>query len=129
MKLSWSTCARSRAWSKAIRRVRPRFDSLETAFAAVGLRNPIHEVILVGITDERGEDYFEEVPNSDGYFQVLVGFNASINLAVENDRQLEVAVFRQLSRAILACPFARQDQESIKAAIGAWAKANLTRWE
>ena len=129
MKLSWSTCARNRAWSKAIRRIRPAFDSLETAFAAVELRHPIHEAILVGITDEHGKDYYQEVPNADGYFQALVGFDPTIGLGAENDRRLEIALFEQLSRVILACPFATTDRESVTTAIQSWARANLASTE
>lgn len=125
MKLSWSTAARNRAWSKAIRRIRPRFDSLASVFAAVELQCPIHEAILVGVTDGRGKDYFEEIPNSDGYFQVLVGFDSSIGLGADHDADLEVALFQQLSRAILACPFASMDRDLVKDVIERWARANL----
>ena len=125
MKLSWSTAARNRAWSKAIRRIRPRFDSLATEFAAIELQSPIHEAILVGVTDDRGKDYFEQIPNSDGFFQVLVGFDPSIGLGADKDRDLEVALFQQLSRAIPACPFATADRYVVKIAIDRWAKVNL----
>jgi hypothetical protein len=99
--------------------------SLEEALAKVDLKHPIHEAILVGITDDRAKDSFEEVPNGDGYYQVLVGFDSSIGLGAENDRQLKFALFQQLSKAILACPFSAPDRESVKAALDAWAGGNL----
>ena len=108
-----------------MRRVRPRFVSLQAAFAKLHLKHPIHERILVGVTDEHGTELFEEIPNADGYHQVIVGFDASIGLAAEDDARREIALFQQLSRAILSCPFSVPDRESVNAALKAWAAANL----
>ena len=94
-------------------------------FAALELKDPIHEAILVGVTDEHDKDFFEEVPNQDGYYQVLVGFDQSIGLAADNDVKLECALYQQLSRAILACPFALPDRGCVKAALDQWAADNL----
>ena len=73
MQLRLSTLARSRAFSKAIRRVRPKFQPLLEAFETVELKHPIHEAILVGITDDRPPDFFEEVETNDSFFQVMAG--------------------------------------------------------
>jgi len=51
MKISLSIAAQDRLFSKAIRRVRPNFDELFDAFCQVEITNPIHEAILIGLTD------------------------------------------------------------------------------
>ena len=43
------------------------------AFEAVVMTDPIHEAILVGVTDDQPWDFFDEVENNDGFFQVLAG--------------------------------------------------------
>jgi hypothetical protein len=102
---------------------------LEEVFAAIDLKHPIYRMILVGITDERAKDSFEEIPNGDGYYQILVGFDSSIGLGPENDHRLAVALFSQLSKAILACPFSGTDRETVRAALDAWPAGNLAATE
>ncbi len=107
MQLRFSVLARDRKFSKAMRRIRSRVQPLVDAFESVEMKNPIHEAILVGITDDQGSEYFEEVVNNDGFFQVLAGctFNGS-------DDDLTVEVFEILCRATSQCPFSRPDKEA-----------------
>jgi hypothetical protein len=125
MKLGWSTCARNRQWSKAMRRIRPRFDSLIAAFDALRLNHPDYEAILVGVTDDHPAEYLKEVPNADRFYQAIVGFDPLIGLGAENDQMLAAALFRQLSRAILTCSFAATDREAVCDMLQAWAGSHL----
>jgi hypothetical protein len=109
MELSFGALARNRSFSKAMHRIRPRFDALLEAFGRTQLVNPIHQAILVGITDDKGPEFFEEVPNRDGYFQVLAGVDLPAS-----DSILARQVFAILRRAAQTCPFSMPDQETIQ---------------
>lgn len=109
MQLRLSTLARSRAFSKAIRRVRPKFQPLLEAFETVELKHPIHEAILVGITDDRPPDFFEEVETNDSFFQVMAGCTLR-----GGDDELAEDVFEILLKAMRLCPFAPPDRESFE---------------
>ncbi len=107
MQLRFSVLARNRSFSKAMRRIRVKLQPLLDEFESVEMQNPIHEAILVGLTDDQAPDFFEEVENNDGFFQVLAGVGFS-----DSDDELTEAVFERLRRASLACPFSRPDQEA-----------------
>lgn len=106
MQLRLSVLARDRKFSRAMRRVREKIQPLLDAFKLVELRDPIHQAILVGITDDRKPGYFEEVENNDGFFQVLAGckFNGS-------EDELTADVFDILNKAVSLCPFSLPDQK------------------
>jgi hypothetical protein len=108
-----------------MRRIRPRLASLVAAFDSLGLRHPDFSAVLVGVTDDRPADYLNEVPNADGFYQTTVGFDPTIGLEVEGDQQLAEALFRQLSQAILACPFAPADRLAVGAMLSAWERGHL----
>jgi len=105
-----SFAARDRTIARAMRRVLPRLQPIFDGIAQVSLSNPIHSAILVGLTDERDSSYFEEVPNDDGFFQVIVGCKPQLHEA-----QLTRQVFDIIRRAARACPFTPVDQSSIQA--------------
>lgn len=109
MELRFSVLARNREFAKAMRRIRPRFAPLLEAFAQTELVNPIHQAILVGVTDDKGPEFFEEVPNSDGFFQVLAGVQMP-----GSDSILAKEVFGILRRAARACPFSKPDHQTIQ---------------
>jgi hypothetical protein len=61
MKLQFSVAARSRSFSKAMTRIDNRFRHVCNEFATVELTHPIHESILVLITDDKPPGFLEEV--------------------------------------------------------------------
>jgi hypothetical protein len=78
-------------------------------FSTTDLVNPIHQAILVGITDDKGPEFFEEVPNREGFFQILAGVHLK-----RSDEELVKDVFDALRRAAMACPFSKPDHETIE---------------
>jgi hypothetical protein len=110
MQLRFSVLARNRAFSKAMLRVRTKLQPLLDAFEATVLDHPIHEAIVVGITDDKGTEFFEEVENSDGFFQVLSGCSLR-----GTDDELTEDVFEILHRAVRTCPFATPDHGKFEA--------------
>jgi hypothetical protein len=69
------------------------------AFQLIELQHPSYRSILVGITDDKGPELFEEVPNEDEVFQVLAGCSRW-----ESDEDLAREVLEILRRAVRACP-------------------------
>ena len=109
MELRFSVLARDREFGKAMRRIRPRFAPLLVMFAKTTLTDPIHQAILVGLTDDKGPEFFDEVANRDGFFQVLAGVEMK-----GSDLDLTKEVFGILRRAAKACPFSKPDHETIE---------------
>ena len=109
MQLRFSVAARNRTFSKAMRQVRLKIQPLIDAFENISFEHPIHEAILVGITDDKQAGFFEEVKNNDGYFQVMAGCGEHCA-----DNQLTEEVFEILHRAVLLCPFARVDHQRVE---------------
>lgn len=106
MQFRLSVAAENRMFSKAMRRIRPRFQPLTDAFEAVEVEQPIYEAILVGVTDSRSPDFCQEIENGDGYFQMLFGCSLR-----DWDQELAEDVFDILLRATRLCPFANSDRE------------------
>lgn len=106
MKISLSVAAQDRLFSKAVRRIRPSFDPLFEAFSQVEMTDPIHEAILIGLTDAVPAGHFEVIPNRDGFFQVLAGVKGSVV-----DDELKLALFNIVERAVQTCPFSKPDKE------------------
>jgi hypothetical protein len=110
MELNFSFAARNRRFSKAMRRIEDRFKPLIDAFELVDLSHPIQEAILVIITDDKGPEFFEEVENRDGYFQVIAGCSQR-----GSDDELAEDVFGMLLRAVRLCPFSDPDHQRYEA--------------
>lgn len=117
MKLSLSVAAQNPRFAKSIRRVRPAFDSFVDAFSRVEMDNPIHEALLIGLTDAKSEEYFEIIPNNDGFFQILSGIKKD---AIE--QELEAAIFNVIRRAVSVCPFSLPDKEKFATLLSSWGK-------
>lgn len=110
MQLRLSVLARNRTFAKAMRRVRIKLQPLIDAFEDIVLEHPIHEAILVGITDGQPAEFFEQVENNDGFFQVLAGCSVS-----SDDDELAENLFAILRKAMRACPFATPDYQAFEA--------------
>ncbi len=93
-----------------MRRVRPSIDARIAGFDQLVLRNPIHDTILLGITDDRPDESWDVV-TKDGFLQILSGFDDSIPLDGGSDQQLHAAIWRKLVRAVSECPFTSEDAE------------------
>ncbi|MDD0841271.1 hypothetical protein [Pseudomonas sp. Gutcm_11s] len=125
MRLSLSVAARSRAFAKAMRRIRPKFASLFTEFEGMQLANPIHEAILLGISDELDGDEIQITPNSEGFFQVICGFDSKTPFDPENYQILELTLFRIIRSAVETCPFTEPDKRMMLGLINTWAAREL----
>ena len=115
MEIGFGVAARERRFSKAMRRVRPRLGSLFDAIESTILSEPHPDTLLLGVTDEKKNDYFEIVPNQDGFFQVLAGLEM-----VDSEAELVDSVVAILHRAIRECPLSSKDRDRIEKVFDDW---------
>jgi hypothetical protein len=120
MKLGISAAAESRNFSRKFHRARTKFGSLVEQFSQLKLINPIHDAILVGVTDSLPPSHFVEVKNTDGFFQILAGVDGELE-----QEKLEESIFSIIQRAIQACPFSTPDRHQFVDLALRWHEANL----
>jgi hypothetical protein len=105
--------------------VRHAFDSLYRDFEALQLAHHIHDAVLIGVTDDEPVGYFQEIPNSDGFFQVLIGMGSASEISALSEGALRSLLYVQIRKGILACPFSDPDRQAIDRLLSAWAASNL----
>jgi len=115
MNVSLSVASRDRRFSKAMQRVRKEFDSFFREFATLKLNNPIHEALLIGVTDDMSHGVIQVVPNKEGYYQVLVGCAAPMT-----DAELKEWLYHVLERVFAQCPFSESDKAIALALLAQW---------
>lgn len=125
MRLSLSIAAKSNAFTKAIRRIRPKFDSLFAAFEAKVLNNPIHEAILIGVSDSMNIEEVRIIPNKDGFFQAICGFGEQTSFLPENDRSLELMLVERIQHVVEKCPLTNTDKAMMLTLLRDWATLEL----
>jgi len=125
MHLSISIAARDRAFSKAMRRVRPKREPFCLAFDSIVLVNPIHESLLLGVSDELAESTVQVVPNKDGFFQVLCGFDTGVSLDASNDSELARMLIEKVAGAVALCPLSAPDRLQFEGMLDRWLTIRL----
>jgi hypothetical protein len=115
MDINLGVAAQTPQFAKKIRRIRSSFEPFFDAFSQVSLVNPIHDAILIGVTDAKPKEYFEEIFNRDGYFQILAGMPGD-----GTDQKLKEILFEIIKQSIKACPFSRPDKEGFLALMAEW---------
>lgn len=89
MELDVTVIARNRAFAGMVERVRVRLGLLFEALAGLALKHPIHEAILVAVTDTKPDGFFEIVDTKDEYFQVMAGCAPTLGSAASEDEFFE----------------------------------------
>lgn len=120
MRLALSIASDSRQFSRMMRRVRPRIQPLLDAFPSVELCHPIHDQLLVGVSNSLPADHCEIVPNSDSYFQVAMGWPADSDLSPTGDDANITRLAALLRRAVTLCPFSDPDSDAMLALFNNW---------
>ena len=106
-----------------MRRIRPDVQPLIDAFAAVDLRNPIHDQLLVGVTNTLPPDCCDVVPNNDSCFQLLAGWPSDSDLSPNGDAANLATLVSILRRAASECPFSEPDAAAIRSLFDSWTQA------
>jgi hypothetical protein len=91
-----------------MRRIRPQFAPLFETFSKTDLPSAVHTAILVDVTDDRRFPFFEDVPNNDGFFQILAGCDMK-----DSDQELTKEVLDIIRKAATAYPFSEMDKEKV----------------
>ncbi|WP_157632221.1 hypothetical protein [Variovorax sp. CF313] len=115
MKINLGVAAQTPQFSKKMRRIRPAFELLFDDFSNIKLTNPIYDSILIGVTDSQSVDYFEEIKNREGYFQILAGMSGDFS-----DEKAKELIFEIVKKSIQACPFSRPDKELLMRFLDEW---------
>ncbi|MEM7316794.1 MAG: hypothetical protein AAF497_26985 [Planctomycetota bacterium] len=123
MRLGLSVASDSRQFSRMMRRIRPSVQPLIDAFAAVELRDPIHDQLLVGVTNSLLSERCDVVPNDDSCFQLLVGWPADSDLSPDGDDANAATLVSILRRAAAECPFSEPDAAAIRSLFDNWTQA------
>jgi hypothetical protein len=121
VRISLSVAVTNRQFGKNVRAVRPFFVTMFEEFGAVELENPIHEAMLIAITDGEPEGSFKKIANKDGYFQILAGVKPS----AEGD-ELKATIFSIICKAVNECPFSQPDKRAFRLWIDTWSKAFIS---
>lgn len=101
-------------------RVRPAFQPFFDAFSQMALQHPIHEAILLGVTDTEPGGFFQVSPDRDGFFQVMAGLDPT-----DDERRVKADLLKTLEAALEACPFSRPDKAASLALLERWKPAIL----
>lgn len=88
-----------------MRRLLADFDPLKAEFSTIEMVDPIHEAVLIGISDEKPPGSFEIVSNRDSFFQVLAGVEWPAT-----DENLKTLIEAIICEAIRRCPFSQPDK-------------------
>jgi hypothetical protein len=120
MELRLNVGTGNRFFAKAMLRVRPSLEQFLEGFCEVVSSRSSCDAILVGVTDDKPADYFEEIDNTEGFFQVVVGCPY-----LRDDVELTKAVFDRLVRAIKACPMPATDTNAALAFAEDWRRSAL----
>lgn len=117
MELNISVAARNRLFGKAVRRVYPALEELMRSFELKIPSRSESDAILVGLTDDKPDNYFVEIENSDGFFQVIAGCPLPTT-----DRKLIEAIAERVLRAVKECPMKDKDAQLAMVMIDEWSQ-------
>ena len=123
MKLVLGVAAENRNFGKVARRAVRVFDSLKAAFEQQTLTSPIHETLVVGLTDGMPANSIREIPNSEGVFQVMCGLGSWTGQ--QEDLTLERKMFGAVKRAIESAPFTAVDRAALTSLAMVWVEREL----
>ncbi|MCC9658803.1 hypothetical protein [Rhodopirellula halodulae] len=113
MRISISTAARNRAFSRACRRVRNDVQATLDRIAATELRDPTWETVLLIIADELDAQAISEIPNNDDLLQLQTGFPSFDDYTPANDSAIFRAFLTQIGLAVDQCGLTPSDRERI----------------
>lgn len=113
MRISISTAARNRAFSRASRRVHGKVQSTLDQIAATELRDPTWETVLLIIADELDDHAISEIPNNDDLLQLQTGFPSLDDYTPANDPRIFRAFLTQIGLAVDQCGLTPSDRDRI----------------
>lgn len=107
MDLSLNFATSDRKFARATFRIRPRLAALLESFGSAKMEGAEFDAIIVGITDDQPEGYFEAgtTGTTGEFYQALVGCRSGLP-----DDDLARQVFEIMWRVVLQCPLTKADR-------------------
>ena len=106
-----------------MRRIRPSVQPLIDAFAAIELHDPIHDHLLVGVSNSLPPERCDVIPSDDSCFQLLAGWPPDSDLSPDGDAVNLRTLLSILRRAASECPFSDPDAAAIRSLFDNWTQA------
>ena len=104
MKLGLGCATRHRAFGKMFRRVANALEPLIQTLGDLRIDHADYDGLLIGVTDNECQEFFEIVENSERFLQVLVGCRTDIT-----DEELRHHLIATTLRAIRLCQMTSED--------------------
>ena len=117
IELSISVVSSNRFLSKAVRRVRPRFEEIISLVINRKQINPISLEFILLISDEPGE---KEIDQGDGVFILQVGIDKKLSLRPDDDDLFFLYIASMLRLLIEKCPLSTVDREEVLTMFDTW---------
>jgi hypothetical protein len=106
MRICLGCATRHREFSRMFQRVYNALQPMTHAFESLNIDHPDYVAVLLGVTDDERSDYFEVVPNTDHFFQVVVGCPPDIT-----EQRLGEHLIKTLLRVVRECPLSAADRQ------------------
>jgi hypothetical protein len=104
MKLGLGCATRHRAFGKMFRRVANALEPLVQMLGELRIDDADYDGLLIGVTDEECQEFFEIVENSERFLQVLVGCRTDVT-----DEELRQHLIATTLRGIRLCQLTSED--------------------
>ena len=117
MDLRISSAARSRAFSKAMRRLRTSHQQVLDDVRSVELENPTWSTLYLTFTDELPPGSMNEMGAKDGMLQLFAGFPSVTGWTPDSDHRIREIAISIIHEAIARCELTPADRNRIDAVI------------
>ena len=115
MQLGLGCVTRHRAFGKMFRRVANSLEPLIQALAELRIEHGDHDGLVIGVTDDKCQEFFEIVKNSERFLQVVVGCRPDVT-----DEELHQHLIATTLRVIRLCQLTPEDLKSCETLLSAF---------
>jgi hypothetical protein len=122
MQLGLGCATRHRAFGKRFRRVANAIEPLIQALGELRIDHRDHDGLLVGVTDDHCQEFFEIVENSERFLQVLVGCRPDVT-----DEELHQHLIATIRRVIGLCPLTSEERHRCESLISDFLPSSFGR--
>jgi hypothetical protein len=115
-----------RAFSKAGSRLAAKLKELEESLSTVTLSSGAIDDVIVMLVDQPPE-YFREIKNKDGVYQVEIGSPAVVSYRPADDEKLLLNIIGQVRTALAHAPISDTDRDELLSQMSAWEEQTRRR--
>jgi hypothetical protein len=122
MQLGLGCATRHRAFGKMFRRVANSLEPLIKALGQLRIDHRDYDGLLIGVTDDQCQEFFEIVENSERFLQVLVGCRPDVT-----DEELHLHLIVTARRVIGLCPLTSEEHNRCESLISGFLPSSFGR--